>query len=355
MRDSTGHSARRPASGPSTAPGLQLGSRPSTTGMLHLALGDVPERDRPSRLNEFFAPLGECYDAERIGEYPINVDVTLLGLPGIQLLSGQLQGARYRRIRQSNDPTDDVGLIMNPRGRLLIGQRGREMALDDGDAVLVSLTEPLELMHRAPGDLLVVRCPRPQIASRLAGQDCFMRGIAQGSPALGLLTDYAKVACAKQTLADIVLQQRVVSHLYDLMAVTMGATRDAMHVAQGGGLHAARLHALKQDITTQLGAPGLSIAALASRHGCTERFIQRLFESEGTTFTEYVLTQRLAQARQMLSDPRRDDAKISAIAYECGFSDVSYFNRVFRRAFDVTPSDMRAEGRSAARHRNADA
>jgi AraC-like DNA-binding protein len=324
--------------------------------MLRLALGDVPEHDRPTRLAEFFDRLGVRYDADQLGEDPIEIDMTLQGLPGLQLFSGRMQGARYRRTRQSNDPTDDIGLIVNPRGRHLIAQRGRETVLGDGDAVLVSLTEPLESTHRAPGDLIVLRCPRPQIVPRLSDRrDWFMRSIPDGSPALSLLVDYAKIACRDDTLASGDLQRMLVTHLYDLMAVTIGATPAAAHAAQGGGLRAARLHAIKQDIAVQLREPGLSVTALADRHGCTERFIQRLFETEGTTFTEYVLTQRLARARRMVSDPRRHGDKISAVAYDCGFGDVSYFNRVFRRAFGATPSDIRALARRTAHDRDTDA
>jgi AraC-like DNA-binding protein len=32
---------------------------------------------------------------------------------------------------------------------------------------------------------------------------------------------------------------------------------------------------------------------------------------------------------------------ISAIAYDAGFGDVSYFNRTFRRPYGVTPSEVR--------------
>lgn len=43
----------------------------------------------------------------------------------------------------------------------------------------------------------------------------------------------------------------------------------------------------------------------------------------------------------MLSDARFADRGISAVAYDVGFSDLSYFNRVFRRRFGATPSDVR--------------
>ena len=106
-----------------------------------------------------------------------------------------------------------------------------------------------------------------------------------------------------------------------------------------------RLLAIKQDIGRQLHSPALSVAALAERHCCTPRVIQRLFESEGTTFTQYVLAQRLERAFRMLSDPHRKGEKISAVALDCGFGDLSYFNRVFRRSFAAAPSDIRARAR----------
>jgi AraC-like DNA-binding protein len=65
---------------------------------------------------------------------------------------------------------------------------------------------------------------------------------------------------------------------------------------------------------------------------------------EGTTFTEYVLSQRIVRARRMLTDPRLAGEKISTVAYDCGFADLSYFNRAFRRHCGAAPSDVRALG-----------
>ena len=47
----------------------------------------------------------------------------------------------------------------------------------------------------------------------------------------------------------------------------------------------------------------------------------------------------------MLLDPDNRAQSISAIALKCGFNDISYFNRVFRRRYGCTPSDLR-RGRS---------
>jgi transcriptional regulator GlxA family with amidase domain len=86
----------------------------------------------------------------------------------------------------------------------------------------------------------------------------------------------------------------------------------------------------------------LSLAMIAARHSCTPRLVQRLFEAEHTTFTDYVLSLRLTRAHRMLTDPRRASEKISSIAFDAGFADVSYFNRAFRQHYGDTPSSVRA-------------
>jgi transcriptional regulator GlxA family with amidase domain len=118
--------------------------------------------------------------------------------------------------------------------------------------------------------------------------------------------------------------------------------------APGHRLRAGRLDAIKQDIAASLDRADLSVAALADRHGCTPRCVQRLFEAEGTTFTEHVLALRLAGAHGLLLDARRQGEKICAVAYDCGFGDLSYFNRAFRRRYGATPSEVRAEARRGA-------
>ena len=66
-----------------------------------------------------------------------------------------------------------------------------------------------------------------------------------------------------------------------------------------------------------------------------------MFELEGMTFSEFVLSQRLMRAYRMLLDPRHAGLTISSIAFAVGFGDLSYFNRTFRRRFGMTPSDLR--------------
>ena len=71
------------------------------------------------------------------------------------------------------------------------------------------------------------------------------------------------------------------------------------------------------------------------------RYVQQLFEREAETFSEYVLSARLARAHRMLGDPRYAGRSITSIAFDVGFGDLSYFDRSFRRRYGATPRDVR--------------
>jgi AraC-like DNA-binding protein len=106
-------------------------------------------------------------------------------------------------------------------------------------------------------------------------------------------------------------------------------------------LREVRLHAIKADILAHLGARDLSLDGVARRQGISPIYVRKLFEEEDTSFTRFVLGQRLARARRLLSDPDLAGHTIATLALEAGFGDLSYFNRAFRRRFGCTPSQVR--------------
>jgi AraC-like DNA-binding protein len=71
------------------------------------------------------------------------------------------------------------------------------------------------------------------------------------------------------------------------------------------------------------------------------RYLHKLFHNEGITYSEFVLSQRLALAYGILRNPLHSHRAIGAIAFELGFNDLSYFNRAFRRHYNATPSDVK--------------
>ena len=72
-----------------------------------------------------------------------------------------------------------------------------------------------------------------------------------------------------------------------------------------------------------------------------EKYIGRLFKSElGISFSEYCNELRLDKAKELISEKKR---KVIDIALDCGFDNVTYFNRLFKKKFGVSPSKYKAQ------------
>ena len=179
------------------------------------------------------------------------------------------------------------------------------------------------------------------------------RPVGRDIAGLKLLLGYAQALRSTQTLATPQVRQLAVSHVYDLIAVALGLVGDAGEVAGARAPRAARLAAIKAEIEENLCREDLSVATLAARHRLPVRYVRRLFEEDGMTFGEFVLGRRLVHARQILVNPRRAHQKISMVALEAGFNNLSYFNETFRRRYGATPSDVRGQARVLAERKNA--
>ena len=130
-------------------------------------------------------------------------------------------------------------------------------------------------------------------------------------------------------------------HMVDLIALLLRSGGEHASPMVQGGTATARLQLIQSQVSANLHDPGLNIGSVAERNHLSPKQVQRLFERTGMTFAEFVLEQRLLHARRLLGNPGGRRAKIAAAAYAAGFGDLSYFNRVFRRQFGMTPSEWR--------------
>jgi AraC-like DNA-binding protein len=159
---------------------------------------------------------------------------------------------------------------------------------------------------------------------------------------LRLLTNYVGVIEEKHhELARPALRHSLVSHFHDLMACIIGDINGHDTPVAAAGVQAARLHAIKEDIAANIAQHDLTLNAVAARHNISPRYVRKLLETEGTTFTDLVLHARLLRGYRLLTDPRNAGRSVSDIAFTVGFGDLSYFNRSFRRCFGCTPSEAR--------------
>jgi AraC-like DNA-binding protein len=261
-------------------------------------------------------------------------------------LGATIHSSLRRTTAPLSESNDDVILLIHETGRRIVSQLGREAIVDPGAGLLISNAEASIHVFPGPSGFVCIGVPRKLMMALVPDlEDALLRPLPPDAGVLRLLMRYVDVLDDEHVVGTPELQRAATTHIHDLFALAIGATRDAAEIARGRGLPAARLRTIKADIARNLQDGDVSAAALARAQRVSPRYIQKLFESEGTTLSRYVLGQRLARVHRMLTDPRQADLTIGAIAYKAGFGDLSTFNREFRRHFGATPSDVRAATR----------
>ena len=146
--------------------------------------------------------------------------------------------------------------------------------------------------------------------------------------------------------SDPELTEHIGTTILDLLALTLGAGRDASAIARMRGLRAARVQEILAEIRSGFAEPTFTADAVAAKLAMSPRYVQELLQETGSTFTERVLELRLQKARGMLGRSRYNRLKVSDVAFACGFNEVSYFNRCFRRRFSASPTEYRGEAQA---------
>jgi AraC family transcriptional regulator len=107
-----------------------------------------------------------------------------------------------------------------------------------------------------------------------------------------------------------------------------------------GGLTVRQLRRLKEFVDAQI-SNDITISDLAAVAGLSQFHFIRAFKfSVGRSPYQYVLSERISVAKEMLS---KRDLSIADVALAVGFSDPSQLNRVFRKLIGLTPTAFRRE------------
>jgi len=314
---------------------------PATLPALRFCTGQFSDRDRVPAWREFVGRTFCKVEIEPLSPAGFAGLTIMRMLPGLGVITGNCSPLSYTQTRQLND-SDDV-ILTAASGAWQLNQGGRSEAYGPGDAVLTSAAGVGSYMLHSGGPHWGLRVPLKLLSPHIAGiEDRFGRRIPAQLPAMRLLRHYLAVITELDAPDAHGMRPHAAAHIRDLITLAIGATRDGAEIARVNGARAARLRAVKTDIIQHLGSAALSITEVAARQRLPVRYLQRLFEAAGTTFTEFVLGERLSQAHRMLTDMRHADRAISTIAFDCGFHHLSYFNRAFRTRFAASPSDIRA-------------
>jgi AraC-like DNA-binding protein len=315
-----------------------------TPSIVEFSTDGIPERDRIAVWREHYGHVMLRVDMEPAPGHVFEAKNRCLSLPGLQLMDGSSSPVRISRHgTYLDDGNDDVVLAINRTGSVLVTSGGREHSLGHGEAIVLSGAEAASFQRTTFGSAMALRVPRLMFQETVVSvDDALMRPIPTDHGALKLMEEYATWILNSGGV-DQQLLNLSVRHIQDLLALTIGPTSDFADTARTRGLRAARLKLAKSFIMSHSHQRDLSVGGVAASLNVTPRYVQRLFEADGTTFSDFLTNQRLARAHRLLGEPQTGPSAISTIAYDVGFGDLSYFNRRFRRRYGMTPREVRGD------------
>lgn len=94
----------------------------------------------------------------------------------------------------------------------------------------------------------------------------------------------------------------------------------------------ARRHLSDRDLTPE---------RIAREHAVSVRKLYALLNDADISLEQWLITERLARAREMLTAPRYDRLTVAAVGARCGFTSPSHFSRRFQAAYGTSPSEWR--------------
>jgi len=257
------------------------------------------------------------------------------------LSAGQLQVSSVKSMpavsRSSAKPSSDrtaFSLQLVHSGRCRIRHAGVESIALPGDMLIADRSQSYELTFTEPIQGLVLSPPWPRFAAyadtleKIAG-----RRIDVVSGPGAVLSSFVRSAWDQLVEGDgEAWPESAAGTIWDLLEATLRGETGRRVVAGGSGRLRSEARAL---IDSQLREPGFQSGRIAEALGVSERYLQMAFAEVGTTPSRFLLARRLEAAAARL---RRLDkpCSVTEVALECGFSDLSYFSRVFRSRFGVS-------------------
>jgi AraC-like DNA-binding protein len=303
----------------------------------------VPAHSRVESWREVLSRKLMLADVRPLDENPFHAEAYMRALPGVRFGWGTFSPSLHTRGREivAHD-NDDYFFLLNLGGRFVTAQRQQEVSLTAGEAALLSCSELGSFVRPETGKILALRLPGAAVDALVPdAMDRLARAIPKESESLRLLARYAHALDDSQSLATVELRRLAVRHLYDLIALSLGTSQEAGEQANTRTLAAVRFASIRNYASANLGRADLSVGEVAQRHRISPRQVQRLFESTGMTFSEFLQRGRLARVYLTLTDPAAARRSIGEIVLACGFSDISHFNRAFRRRYGASPSEVR--------------
>lgn len=225
-------------------------------------------------------------------------------------------------------------------GSARIAQGDRSVEVGAGDVVLRGSRLPTALELTSASHAVGIFIPSSRFrAAGLAGlsdANCPLKVASVDPLAATMGAMFTTVASRLDVLEDrsfCFVEQAIVDLAWGCIAAQRESGADLLSATE------RRWNAAASVIEARLSDPDLRIADVARILGCSVRWLQRIFATQGTNFERYLLGRRLDHARRALL--LRPAQNVTDVGLDCGFNDAGHFSRSFKQRFGLSPSQFR--------------
>ncbi|GGY40829.1 helix-turn-helix domain-containing protein [Streptomyces omiyaensis] len=251
-----------------------------------------------------------------------------------------------------------IYLGVHVRGPVTVVHERAETPLEPNDLVFCDPARRHLLRFGEDCQMIFFRVPRCHLGASEPELDQVLGVPVRGGEGIGALaSDFLTALAAKAEFRRSTIGDRRARTAVRLLSVLVmelleADTTDAADDASGAvNEMLSRIHA---HIEEHLRDPDLSPESIARAHHISVRYLQKLFQNDGTTVSQWVRQRRLESCRFELGRSTRR-ITMAAMAHRWGFSSPSHFSRTFRGAYGMSPSEWQALATSAFAPMTADA
>ena len=297
----------------------------------------------PRALDEWADVLAATHLAFDVRATPRTPDrfdgaVTRRRFGGLTLVDCQSAPWLGHRARDLMGPESEavIGFQTMRRGVERVREAKRSVDLTAGDVVLWDGTVPVDVEVVEPFFKRTLIFPRDRVLSvvpRLAEIGA-IPSLKRSAPAR-LLARYLDALAAELPSLDHAARTAAADAALELLRA---AVEPGVPTARSARRDALRAQ-VRRFVRANLQDPTLGPETIARAQAISVRSLHALFEDAADSVAGLVRRERLARCLADLELP--SGGSVTEIAFRWGFRDAAHFSRAFKRAFDVTPSEVR--------------
>ncbi|MGW2157964.1 AraC-like ligand-binding domain-containing protein [Nonomuraea sp. NPDC001699] len=253
-------------------------------------------------------------------------------------------------IRRSDPERYELALIVG--SSMWISQGGNDTRMGAGDLVMWDTSHPYEggaFDGPGPARAIIVHLPKSELPLPSSKVDALLAHAVPAGGGFGaILAGYLRTLVREAQSMSLPDVKRLGAATLDLALAFLAHLLNAQDRLSHETRQLALMARIRTFVEHNLADADLTPRAIAQRHHISVRYLQLLFQRQGTTLTAWIRRRRLEHCRADLADPSLAAQPIHVIAARWGFVRAADLSKSFRARYGLPPKDYRHEALTRA-------